>query len=197
MAELDNILEQILEASRDAAEKTLSAARKEAEEILMQADKEAEQEIQAIRLRSKKNVADMLSRGSLRANLRYRQGLLSCRQSLIQQVLSETMEQLKNLETEEYFGTVIRLAQKFALPQEGQIHFSKKDLSRLPAGFETTLKEALKEKGSVLHISEIPENLDGGFILSYGDIEENCSFDALFASSKDDLKDLVSPILFP
>ncbi len=197
MAGLDNIIEQILKSSEDAAEKTLSAARKEAEELLAKADKETEQEIQAIRLRSEQNTADILARGSSGANLRYRQGLLACRQRLIQEVLSEALEHLKNLETKDYFDTVIRLAKKSALPKEGQIYFSRKDLLRLPAGFEAALNDALKETGGILHISDIPKDLDGGFILSYGGIEENCSFDALFDSERDALKDLVYPILFP
>ena len=92
---------------------------------------------------------------------------------------------------------MIRLAKKSALPKEGQIHFSRKDLLRLPAGFEAALNDALKETGGILHISDIPKDLDGGFILSYGGIEENCSFDALFDSERDALKDLVYPILFP
>ena len=38
--------------------------------------------------------------------------------------------------------------------------------------------------------------MDGGFILCYGGIEENCSFDAIFDSAREHLQDAVQRILF-
>jgi V/A-type H+-transporting ATPase subunit E len=52
------------------------------------------------------------------------------------------------------------------------------------------------KKNASLIISENTVTIDGGFILKYGDVEENCSFDALFSSAKEELSDRVNAILF-
>ena len=66
----------------------------------------------------------------------------------------------------------------------------------LPKGFEDTLNQALAEKGGRLTVSGQAAAIDGGFILSYGGIEENCSFEALFDSAKETLQDKVQELLF-
>ena len=53
-----------------------------------------------------------------------------------------------------------------------------------------------QKKGGVLEISGETRNIDGGFILIYGGIEENCSIDAMFAEKRDELLDQVRKILF-
>lgn len=139
---------------------------------------------------------DTLARGRSSADLKRRQGLLACKQRLIHEVLSEALKRLEALDGEEYFQTMEKLALKSALPGEGTVYFSQRDLKRLPAGFEKKLNEALKDKKAVLHISGTPREIDGGFILSYGGIEENCSFESLFHASREALQDTVQKILF-
>ena len=50
--------------------------------------------------------------------------------------------------------------------------------------------------GASLTLDEAPRDIDGGFVLIYGDIEENCSFEALFDAQKDRLQDEVRALLF-
>ena len=47
-----------------------------------------------------------------------------------------------------------------------------------------------------LKVSSEPKNIDGGFILAYGDIEINCSFDALISEKIDVIKDTLNKIIF-
>ena len=53
-----------------------------------------------------------------------------------------------------------------------------------------------EKKGGALEFSGEVRNIDGGFILVYGGIEENCSIDAVFAEKRDELLDQVRKILF-
>ena len=85
--------------------------------------------------------------------------------------------ELKGLETGAYFDMILKLAVKSAQPGEGELLLSKKDLERLPEGFEDRLNASLKDKGAVLHISGDTRDIDGGFVLTYGGIEENCSIE--------------------
>ena len=79
---------------------------------------------------------------------------------------------------------------------EGTVYFSQADLDRLPAGLEERLNAAVREKNASLKISGESREIDGGFVLSYGGIEENCSFDAIFDSAREHLQDEVGKILF-
>ena len=85
----------------------------------------------------------------------------------------------------------MKLIKKNIQNQPGQIAFSQKDLDRLPADFAEKLKEF-----SLTISDKAQENLDNGFILQYGGIEANCSFDALFAEAKESLQDQVRDLLF-
>ena len=52
------------------------------------------------------------------------------------------------------------------------------------------------KEGAALTVSSETRDIDGGFVLTYGGIEENCSFDALFDSAHEMLQDKVQEILF-
>ena len=60
----------------------------------------------------------------------------------------------------------------------------------------TALKEAAEKNGVRLTVSDKPAAIKNGFILNYGGVEENCTIDALFDQSRDDLLDKVKEILF-
>lgn len=63
-------------------------------------------------------------------------------------------------------------------------------------GFEAVIQKAAEAKGGSLTLMEEPKKIDGGFVLVYGGVEENCTFHALFAEKKDELSDKVHAMLF-
>lgn len=128
------------------------------------------------------SLSQELYKGDVAANLR--------------KVIADACDRVKNLDEEKYFGILKNMAEKYLLPREGEICFSKKDLERMPAGFREEIKSLAQKKGGVLEISGETRNIDGGFILIYGGIEENCSIDAMFAEKRDELLDQVRKILF-
>ena len=74
--------------------------------------------------------------------------------------------------------------------------FSKKDLDRIPNGFEDRVKEIVAENQGELVIDKEPANIKDGFVLVYGEIEENCTLKALFDSNIDRIKDIANKQLF-
>ena len=76
------------------------------------------------------------------------------------------------------------------------MYLSGEDLARLPAYFPRKLSEIGAAKGGTLVLSEESREIKGGFILAYGGIEENCSFEALFEAEKERLQDIVRAQLF-
>lgn len=196
MAGLDKIIGQIEEESKGAAARTLEAARAEAERILEMARKEAEEECCRIERRSDQAVANILERGRSAAELKKRGSLLAEKQRLIGETIAMVKEELKSLDGEAYFEMLLKLAVKSAQPGEGELLFSAKDLARLPEGFEEQVNAALKDKGAVLRVSADSRDIDAGFVLTYGGIEENCSFDAIFDSARETLQDKAQELLF-
>ena len=69
-------------------------------------------------------------------------------------------------------------------------------LARLPEGFRDLVKKLAAEKGGSLTIGEESADIENGFILRYGGVDENCSLSSLFAEKKDMLQDLVSRTLW-
>lgn len=197
MAGLEKIISQIRNESEEAAAGVVAAAEEKAQQILEQAKAEADEECAGILESSKRMTEEILKRGRSAADLKVRQGILAKKQELIGQVLSEALKEVKNLEAERYFDAVVKLAAESAMEGHGTIYFSEADLKRLPEGLEERMNAAAAGKKAVLTIASEPREIEGGFVLSYGGIEENCSFDAIFDSAREQLQDVVHKILFP
>ena len=196
MTGLEKIIGQIEAEARQAADEALKAAKAQADELAAQAAAQAEAECRRIAERCERDKADALRRAESAADLQKRRALLTAKQAVIAQTLEKAHAQLLGLPAEEYFAAIVRLAAANAQPGQGVICLNEAALARLPAGFEKALAEALPA-GCSLTLGKTPRAMDGGFILVYGGIEENCSFSALFASRKEALQDSVQKILFP
>lgn len=196
MTGLDKILRQIKSESDAVAAAALSKAQAQADELAEAARSQAQAECDAILQRGKAQAEDLLARAHSAAELQKRKAVLAQKQQLIAQTLDKAKQSLLALPDAQYFAVILKMAQKFALPQEGEIAFSHQDLARLPDGFENTLNNALKASGAKLVVSKEPCRIDGGFVLCYGGVEENCSFTALFDSAHEALQDKVHEILF-
>lgn len=197
MTGLDKILKAI-EAQADAVAGTVIAeAQKEADEILAAAKLEAEQKCAQIAEKSDADVKAILARGESAAALQERKVLLDAKQQIISNIIAEARKKLANLPETEYTDILLKMVKKYAHKKPGKILFSSSDKNRLPKDIETRLKAALADKeGADLTVCEEYAPLEGGFLLIYGDIEENCSFDAMFAEAREELSDKVNSFLF-
>ena len=149
---------------------------------------------EAIKSCRKKDI--FFQRTASAADMKKRTAVLAAKQELIGKVIADACDRVKNLDEGKYFEILKSMAEKYLLPREGEICFSKKDLERMPANFREEIKGLAQKKGGTLEISGEARNIDGGFILVYGGIEENCSIDAMFAEKRDELLDQVRKILF-
>lgn len=196
MTGLEKMIDQIRRESDQETQAVLERARKEADQILAKAKDEAQAQCDKIRRESASHSADQAARAKSAAELAKRRMILSEKQKLIGEVIEEAKKKLAGLPDAEYFDIIVKMAVKSALGQEGEILFSKKDLGRLPKDFEKTLNAALAKKGGRLKISRETRPIDGGFILVYGGVEENCSFKAMFDAAHEVLQDKVQELLF-
>ena len=196
MAGLDKMISQILEdASREASVIT-KKAQEEADAILAK----AEEEIKKMESDSKEKQMAMKKSQEERtlssSQLKKRQTILLAKQQIISDMIGSAYEELLSLNDDAYFVMIEKMLQKFVLAKAGQIYFSEKDLKRMPSGFEAKIEEiASKNSGSLTLVKE-GKDVDGGFILVYGGVEENCTFKALLNAKRDELADKVQRLLF-
>jgi len=195
MSGLDKILEHINTEAKDAADVLLAGAKDQAQKLLENAKADAKAREAAIVKQSALDQAAAEKRIKSAAELKEKRMILEAKQKEIEDVLKAAQDHLVELPEDVYFETILKMIKKYAQPQDGTIKFSAKDLQRLPEGFEQKIAAALDGKAS-LKISDESANICGGFILVYGDIEENCSFDALISAAKENLQDKIGQILF-
>lgn len=196
MAGLDKIIGEIHAESDGLIREVLDRAQKEAAQIRSEAEKKAGDSVERIRRESDARLADSRSRAQSAAALTKRQLLLQEKQNLIGEVLEKAKETFLALPEAEYFDTLLALLKKNALSEQGEILLNERDRKRLPSDFEKKAEEAAKAKGGSLRISEKTREIDGGLILVYEGIEQNCSVDALFETNIEMLQDKIQNILF-
>ena len=190
MSGLDQILEHIGNEAAENAKRIIDAAKKDADWILASEKEEAERLEKQISKQSEADVAAASKRIQSAADLKEKRMILEAKQKEIDDVLNAASERLSGLEAPAYFEILSKMLEKYASGETGVIRLSEKDLQRIPADFEKKAKE------KNLTLSNDPVSIDGGFVLVYGDIEENCSFDALINASKETLQDKIGQILF-
>lgn len=196
MTGLEKMKSQILSEAENSAREILDAAEKEAERIIAEARERAEAECRTISEKSEAEIRALKERAVSSSDLQKRKELLKAKQEVITDVIQKAYDTLMNAEEEAYFSMLKRMLEKFVLPQEGEICFSKEDMARMPEGFREEVCAIAKKKGGVLTFSEETRKVQGGFVLIYGGIEENCTFQAMFHAKRDELSDRVHGILF-
>lgn len=197
MTGLDKILDQIRQESEKAIAEKIGEAESRAKEIQTRAEAEVKEECAAIELQGERSAEDTLSRAESAAALYRRKAVLAEKQRIIAEVFDRAEEKLKTLPADEYFEMIIKIAAKNALPQKGEIIFSEADQKRLPVDFEMRLNILLKKQSDcTLSVSKETRPMDGGFVLSYGGIEQNCTIRALIDMERELAADRVQSVLF-
>lgn len=197
MTGLDKILKHIEEDAAASAQTIIDKAKEEADRIMANAKEEGQQRCEDIRKQSELDIKSVESRGRSAALLQEKKLILEAKQQVISDIIQKAQDSLLNQSDEDYFNDILEMVVKHALPKEGLILFSKRDYNRLAEQFEDRINASLTDTiGATLTIAEETKDINGGFILKYGDIEVNCSFDALFFAAKENLQDKVREVLF-
>jgi V/A-type H+-transporting ATPase subunit E len=193
MTGLEKIVGEIKGESDAVIDKILRDAQVEVDKIRAEADKEADDACAKIQREGTIRVAAEKSRAESTAELKRRQNILAEKQKLISEMEEEARKAILALPSEKYFEGILSILKKSVLNEKGTIFFNRTDLDRLPASFRGSINEV---SGGNLTISTETKPIDGGFILSYEGIEENCSVSALFETKKEILQDKIQKILF-
>ena len=193
---LNKLINQIQDDASKSCNEIISRAKSEEKEILASAEKESlrikKESDERIAL-MKKASSDQIKSSS---DLKKRQTILAAKQEIIADILDKAYKAILNMKDDEYFAFLEKVLKKHVQQKEGELLLSDSDLKRCPDTFKDKVKSLAKEKGGKLEVSKNTAEIDGGFILVYGGIEENCTISALFRENHDLLSDKVSAHLF-
>lgn len=195
MSGLDKILAEIRDEAAAEAKQALDAAQSQADRILAQAKEDSQAQADKILAAAKQDVADIERSRESALALQRRQRTLAQKQALLAETLQKAQDAILALPEDVYFDLLVRLAQKAAEPGEGVLLLNPADKKRAPANFAKKLAAALPQ-GASLSISADTRDIDGGFVLKYGDVEENCSIGDMFNARADEFSDLIRDTLF-
>lgn len=190
MTGLEKIIEHIRQDSVEESDRIIAEAQAEVDRIMAASRDECTRLAQSLDEKGNAEINLANHRSESAAALTRRKLLLQAKQQMINDVLDNAKSYLLGLPDSEYFDIVLKMIKKYSLGTNGEVIFSASDLKRLPAGFSDSLK------GTSLTLSKETRNIEGGFVLLYGDIEENCSFDAIISAEKELLQDRIGSLLF-
>ena len=190
MTSSEKILAGIAEESKAQADKINSDAEKQAADIIAAAREEAESEAEKIKAEAEKKAELIINSGKSSAELLKRDTALNCRRGLIEKALITVADTVNAYGDKDYFDFLLTLIKKEKLNGKGEVYLSVKDKARDTASFKSEL-EALG-----FTLSDNFADINGGFILKYGDIQINSELSALIHEKRDVLTDELNKALF-
>ena len=201
MAGLDKIKSQILDEAKVTADAKIEDAKAQAEQMKLKFKGLSEGRNSAVTFgilkKSEADTASQKERVKSAIDLQRRTRLLEAKQEMIAEIIEKAYEKVINLAPDDYYQMLLSILEAYILPQEGEIYFSVKDLENMPVGFGKEIEEIALAKGGKLTVAGAGrDNIDNGFILAYGGIEENCTIRAMFNAKRDELSDIVHRLLF-
>lgn len=190
MTSSEKILAGIAGEAKTETEKITAEAEKQAAEITAAAKAEAETDAGKIRAAAEKKAELIINSGKSSAGLLKRDTALNCRRGLIEKALNFVADTVNAYGDKDYFDFLLTLIKKEKLNGKGEVYLSVKDKARDIAAFKSELS-ALD-----LTLSDTFADINGGFILKYGDIQINGELSALIHEKRDVLTDELNKALF-
>lgn len=145
-----------------------------------------------------KDVEEFRIRENRAARLEAKKDVLSLKRDLVQKAFDGAREKLLGMAAEDYSAFLIRLVSKAVSSGTEEVIFSEEDTASVGEKVVAAVNAARASQGlpAELTLSRETRSMDGGAVLKAGNVEVNCTLDALFGQSRDDLEVRVAGILF-
>ena len=189
MSGLDNITSHILENAKSEAQVILNDAKDKVSEIASDYEIKAQNIKDEFKQKIQNETDRIAQMGEATDRQIRREIILNTRNELINEVINAAVEKINNLPDEEYKNILLTILKNSQTGAEGEILLSKRDKKLADAEFCAKCDEITASK---LKISDECANIESGFIIKYGQIEQNCSIDAIFEEKHNIFTDLVN-----
>ncbi len=192
MAKLQELTDQIISVAREQVSDIKKESEKKYQMVMDEAKIQGKNDMEEILASARKEAERITSRAISSSAKDTTQGKLSLKMELIEDTISSAYESVLKAEPEVYMSRLAKILTKKVKSdaKDGIILFNKKDKENL----SKEILDIIKKSG--LSVSDEVLNIDGGFVLRYGKIEENCSIEAIFRENRDMLIDYIGKNLF-
>jgi V/A-type H+-transporting ATPase subunit E len=198
MMGMERIKAKILEDSENKAGQILEQARQQAEEIKNDALKESES-IRAKRLEDAEVDGKEIYRRMLSAAaLEGRKELLKAKQEVVGACFDSAMQKIISLPDNDYQKLIEDMVLDAAKNEEGEILLAEQSKQRLNKDFLRNINTRVASLGNSakLVLSDECVKSAGGFVIRYGEMEINSTFEIMFEMLKPELENDVVGMLF-
>lgn len=192
---IEKIIDRISSDAQREIDDVLAAAQAEAEKITAEYQAQAKAEADDILARGQKAAVERGERLASVAQLECRKEVLRAKQEVIDEAFRLAMDKLTQLPQEEYVSLLADLAVQASAKGNEALIFSVADRARVGKAVVVAANQKLGERGR-LTLSQETRPMQGGFILSDGVVEVNCTFETLVRLQRETLSTQVADVLF-
>ncbi len=188
--------DKILSVIRQESEEKIAVITADADKVYTEMTQEAKKQAEEIRHGGEHKIElqaeNLLKAYKSKAELERRNAVLKAKRNEIEKAIRHIHDYMLALEDKKYFELVMKFASSLA-EKNGTVYFNSRDLKRLPKD----IVKKFSDCGVKVQVAEKPcDDIDGGFILRNGDIEENMSFSSILIEKREELEDMISRELF-
>ena len=191
---IEKIIDRISGDAQAEIDAILDEARAEAAKITAKYEAQAKAEADEILKRGSAAAAEREERLASMAQMEGRKAELAAKQEVIEEAFELALKKLQALPEDQYVELLAGLAVKASVTGKETLIFSAKDCDTL--GAKVVAAANAKLTNGALICSKETRSIDGGFILSDGAVEVNCSFTTLVRLQKSEITGDVSRVLF-
>ncbi len=197
-----NGIERILDhiQAEAAAERAAIDAEADARcaEITAEYTKAAQSEYEKVMSDGEIKARQRFERLSSAAALEAKKQLLGTKQEMMQAAFERAAQLLAELPDSLYIPLLARLASEASRTGSEKLAFSERDTARIGTAVKNAANDLLRRAGKEanLTVSAGAREMSGGVIVINGDIETNCSLDALIGQHRSALSGPVAQKLF-
>ena len=191
---IEKIIARINGDAQGEIDATLSEARAQAAEITARFEAQARAEADEILARGAKLASEREERLVSVAQLECRKATLAAKQEVIEEAFELAMKKLLELPQDKYVTLLGNLAARASVTGKEELSFGARDagiVAKAVAGAANNVKPGL-----ALTATDRVCPINGGFILSSGSVEVNCSFETLMRLQRSEITGEVSGVLF-
>jgi V/A-type H+-transporting ATPase subunit E len=196
MSGLDNIVKEIRNQAEEEAKEILQKAQQYCDSYMEDTRKAVDKEIAAFNKKAENERKLHEEKTRSGAEFLERNAILKAKQDCISDCIVKAMDKIEALPDDEYFALMEKILRANVQQGNGTICFGSKDYGRLSQNFKDVIGEVAKQNDGTLTIEKATAEIGSGFILKYGEIEENCTLKALFETNADAFRDIANKKLF-
>lgn len=190
MADISKITEYITEKAKNEAEETIKEAGERRNKRLSEAKSKADAETVGIIEKAEAQAGRIKIMAKSAAERERLKRLLALKNTAVSDVIKKAKNTACNMPNDEYMQLISRLIQKYSTGEKGTVYFNAADKKRITE----EIKKVILEHNLIIADDDL--NIDGGFVLKYGYVEENCTIDAMFRERAEEFTDYISENLF-